>query len=105
MAKANTPKGYWIARVDVTDQAAYDAYRTLNAKAFAKFGGRFIVRGGEFIRAKGSSRQHNVVIEFPTLEAAQACFESKEYKAALQHLASAGPTDLLIIGGYEGPQP
>lgn len=98
-------KGYWIARVDVTDQAEYEAYRGLNAKAFAKFGGRFIVRGGEFIRARGSSRQHNVVIEFPTLEAAQACYESKEYKAAVQHLSRAGMADLVIIGGYDGPQP
>lgn len=102
---ATGARGYWIARLDVIDAGQYDAYRALNAKAFAKFGGRFIVRGGDYARKKGSSRQHNVIIEFPTLAAAQACYDSKEYQAALAHLALVGPVDLLIIGGYDGPQP
>ena len=40
------PKGYWIAHVDVTDPEGYKAYIAANAAAFAKFGGRFLVRGG-----------------------------------------------------------
>ncbi len=99
------PKGYWIARLDVLDQAAYGEYRKLNAIAFAKFGGRFIVRGGPYTLAKGAGRQHNVVIEFPTGDMARACYESAEYKAALEHLKDVGQTDLIIIDGYDGPQP
>ncbi len=98
-------KGYWIARLDVTDQGEYDTYRSLNSIAFAKFGGRFIIRGGPFERARGGSRTHNVVIEFPTLDAAQACYASPEYKAAYVHLDKVGPVDLVIIGGYDGAQP
>lgn len=98
-------KGYWIARLNVDDQAAYASYRALNAVAFAKFGGRFIVRGGPYMLAKGEGREHNVVIEFPSGDAARACFASPEYQAALKYLAGAGPTDLVIIDGYEGPQP
>jgi len=41
-------KGYWIARVDVDNQGAYDSYRALNAVAFAKYGAKFIVRGGAY---------------------------------------------------------
>jgi uncharacterized protein (DUF1330 family) len=99
------PKGYWIARLDITDQTAYASYRQLNAVAFAKFGGRFIVRGGSYQLAKGEGRQHNVVIEFPTGDAARACFASEEYQAALKLLVGSGQTDLVIIDGYEGPQP
>lgn len=98
-------KGYWIARLNVEDQAAYAAYRSLNAIAFARFGGRFLVRGGAYMLAKGEGRDHNVVIEFPSGDAARACFSSPEYQAALEHLAGVGPTDLVIIDGFDGPQP
>ena len=44
-------KGYWIGRVDVENAEAYQQYVT-NGPAFAKFGGRFIVRGGSFAPSK-----------------------------------------------------
>lgn len=75
-------KGYWIGRVTVNDQAAYEAYRKLNTAAFAKFGGRFIVRGGRAERIFGTARPHNAVLEFPSYEAALACYHSPEYQAA-----------------------
>lgn len=98
-------KGYWVARVDVEDQEAYAQYRTLNAIAFAKFGAKFLVRGGEYKLARGEGRQHNVVIEFKDEATARACYESPEYQEAVKHLAQAGKSDLVIIGGYDGPQP
>ena len=39
-------KGYWIARVDVKDEEAYKPYAANNPGIFKKFGGRFVVRGG-----------------------------------------------------------
>jgi uncharacterized protein (DUF1330 family) len=99
------PKGYWVARVDVENEEEYAKYRALNAVAFAKYGGRFIVRGGEYKLARGTGRKHNVVIEFKDEATARACYESPEYQAAVKHLANVGPTDLVIIGGYEGAQP
>jgi uncharacterized protein (DUF1330 family) len=99
------PKGYWVARVDVEDADAYDRYRALNVKAFAKFGGRFLVRGPAGRVVKGAPRKHNVVIEFDSYEKAVACSESAEYQAAMEHLKDVGPTDLVIVEGYEGPQP
>lgn len=98
-------KGYWIARLNVEDEPAYARYRAQNGTAFAKFGGKFIVRGGPYTLAKGEGRQHNVVIEFPSGDAARACYESAEYQAALEHLKHVGQTDLIIIDGYDGPQP
>jgi uncharacterized protein (DUF1330 family) len=99
------PKGYWIARVDVTDPDAYRQYVAANGVAFAKFGGRFLVRGGKFETMEGSSRQRNVVIEFPTYEAAHACWTSPEYKKVHKLRANASVGDLVIIEGYDGPQP
>ena len=99
------PKGYWIARLDIHDADLYAEYRKLNGVAFAKHGGRFIVRGGPHTVIKGGTRQHHVVIEFPSAEAAKACAESPEYQAALKVLSTAGTSDMIIIDGYEGPQP
>ena len=98
-------KGYWIARVDVTNPDAYRDYVAANGVAFAKFGGRFLVRGGKFETMEGTSRQRNVVIEFPSYEAALACWTSPEYKKAHKLRANASMGDLVIIEGYEGAQP
>ena len=99
------PKGYWIARMDVTNPDAYRQYVAANGIAFAKLGGRFLVRGGKFESMEGTSRQRNVVIEFPTYDAALACWTSPEYKKAHKLRADASVGDLVIIEGYEGAQP
>lgn len=69
------PKGYWIAHVDVTDPEGYKAYVAANGVAFAKFGARFLVRGGRGEVKAGSARQRHVVIEFKDYATALACLE------------------------------
>ena len=98
-------KGYWVARVDVHNAEAYKDYVAANGAAFAKFGGRFVVRGGQFQNPIGTSRSRNVVIEFPTYEAAVACWRSPEYQAALAKQNGGAEVDLIVIEGYDGPQP
>ena len=99
------PKGYWTARVDVTDPEAYKAYVAANAKPFAMYGARFLVRGGPFDNPEGTSRARNVVIEFPSRQAALDCWKSPEYQDALKLRLPASTIDLVIIEGYDGPQP
>jgi uncharacterized protein (DUF1330 family) len=99
------PKGYWIAHVDVTNSDAYRQYVEANAEAFAKFGARFIVRGGAFEVVEGTTRSRNVVIEFPDYKSAVECYRSPEYQRALSFRKSASTGDIIIIEGYEGPQP
>jgi uncharacterized protein (DUF1330 family) len=99
------PKGYWIAHLDVENEAMYAEYRALNAKAFAKYGARFLVRGPAEKVARGIGRKHNVVIEFESIEQAMACYESPEYQAALVYLKQVGHSDFVIVAGYDGPQP
>jgi uncharacterized protein (DUF1330 family) len=98
-------KGYWIARVTINDPAMYGEYTARNAVAFKAFGGRFLVRGGPHHAVVGESREHNVVLEFPSHEAAIACYRSAEYQDAVQYLKKGCDVDLVIIGGYDGPQP
>lgn len=99
------PKGYWIAHVDITDRDAYMLYVKANAVPFAKYGARFIVRGGPSECKEGTTRDRTVVIEFPSLEAAKACYDSPEYQAALALRRNASQADIVIMSGYDGPQP
>jgi uncharacterized protein (DUF1330 family) len=98
-------KGYWIVRIDVSDKAKYDAYKADNSEAFAKYGARFLVRGGTFENPEGRSRSRNVVIEFPAYQAAVDCYRSPEYQRAKARRAGAAEFDLIIVEGYDGPQP
>ena len=100
------PKGYWIAHVDVTDMEAYKAYVQANAIAFAKYGGRFLVRGGKSEAVEGKLRSRHVVIEFDSYERALACYRSPEYAAALKlRTPPVSNGDAIVIEGYDGPQP
>jgi uncharacterized protein (DUF1330 family) len=99
------PKGYWIAHVEVTDPEGYKKYIAANGAAFAKYGARFLVRGGSHIVAKGAAKPRQVVIEFPDYAAAVACLESDEYRRASEFRDAASVIDLVVAEGYEGPQP
>lgn len=99
------PKGYWIARVDVDDVEKYKAYVAANARPFALYGARFVVRGGRFECLEGGSRSRNVVLEFPSYEAALACWKSPEYQQAMALRLPVSTGDLIVIEGYDGPQP
>ena len=98
-------KGYWIAHVEVTNPEEYEKYRAANAEAFAKYGAKFLVRGGPFEVAEGGAKARNIVIEFPTYQQAVDCFHSPEYSRARAFRKNAAYSDLIIIGGYDGPQP
>lgn len=99
------PKGYWIARIDVQDAEGYKEYVAQNGAVFNKFGARFLVRGGRHVPKEGSSRSRNVVLEFKDYETALACYNSPEYARLVAIRAPHSQGDLLIIEGYEGPQP
>ena len=98
-------KGYWVGHVTVTDPEAYKAYVAANAKAFSKYGARFLVRGGQYASVEGMARQRHVVIEFPSYEAALACYRSPEYQEALRLREPASEADIIVVEGYDGPQP
>jgi len=98
-------KGYWVAHVDVRDMDSYKNYVAKNGIAFAKFGGKFLVRGGTFECVSGGHRSRNVVIEFPSYQAALDCWHSDEYKAARAEQKGGADMDAIIIEGYDGPQP
>jgi uncharacterized protein (DUF1330 family) len=95
------PKGYWIAHVDVNDPDIYKAYISGAAPAFKEYGARFLVRGGRFHSAEGTACARNVVIEFPSYQAALDCYNSPAYQAAKAHRIAASTGSVLIVEGVE----
>lgn len=93
-------RGYWIAHVTVDDPAGYDRYRQAIAPPLARHGARFVVRGGSQEVVEGSARPRTVVIEFPTLAAARACWDDPEYQAARALRLAASAADIVIVEGW-----
>jgi uncharacterized protein (DUF1330 family) len=98
-------RGYWIARIDVHDPEGYKEYIALNQAPIAAHGGRFLVRGGDALTVEGTERQRNVVIEFPSYQAALDCMNSEGYQAALAVRRKYSEGEVVVVEGYDGPQP
>src|SRR5262249_3563863 len=98
-------KGYWVGRIQVNNEDGYKAYAAANPGIFKKHGARFVIRAGKFECPEGESPPRNVVIEFPSYEAALACYKSPEYQANVKVRKPHSIVDLIIIEGFDGPQP
>ena len=95
------PKGYWIGHVTVDDPDTYELYKAANAAPFAEYGARFLVRAGDQEVREGTARPRTVVIEFPSYEAAKACYDSDAYQAAKAIRDPISTGDLIIVEGYD----
>jgi len=99
---ATTKKGYIIARVHVTNPQQYAEYIKVAGGATAKYGGRYLARGGRMATLEGPDVTDRVVIvEFPSFEQAQAFYASPEYTAARKIRAGAAEASFVLIEGYE----
>ena len=87
----------WIAHVSVTTPDAYGKYAELAGPAIAKHGGKFLARGGRYVQLEGPDRPRNVVAQFDSVEAAEACYRSDDYQAALAHAEGAAERELVIV--------
>jgi uncharacterized protein (DUF1330 family) len=95
------PKGYWIAHVTVTEPEQYKLYASAAPLAFKKYGANILARGGNSQQMEGDGRPRNVVIEFPSLEAAIDCYNSPEYQSAKTHRKNAGIADVVLVEGVD----
>ncbi len=94
---------YLICRIRVTDAQRYDAYKKLTPAAIAKYGGRFIVRGGPATTLEGpEERDRVVVIEFPTVERAKAFWDGPDYAPAKALRRSASTGQFVLVEGSAG---
>ena len=92
---------YWVARSKITDPVAYKKYTDRIPDILRTHGGTVLARGGRYRIMEGPETFHRfVVIEFPTMEQAVACFESREYQdAAAFRKSGGGIVELVLVEG------
>jgi uncharacterized protein (DUF1330 family) len=93
------PKGYWIAHVEVRDAERYKDYVATAKPAFERYGAKFLARGGDHQAMEGKGRPRNVIIEFPSLQAAKDCYNSPEYQAAKAIRVTVADGEIVLVEG------
>jgi len=88
---------YWIAHVEVTDEALYGEYAKIATEAIAAHGGEFLARAGRYKQLEGKDRARNVVAVFPTFDDAIACYESPRYQEAVGFAKRSSTRDLVVV--------
>jgi uncharacterized protein (DUF1330 family) len=92
-------KAYWIARVDVSDPETYKQYVKTAKPAFVRHKANFLARGGKTEVLEGKARARNVLIEFPSMEEALACYHSPEYTAARKIRQTVSEGEFVLVEG------
>ncbi len=93
---------YWIVRMNVTAPEAYEEYKKRTPAALAKYGGRFLVRGGRMQTLEGEEDYARViVVEFPSFDQALRCFDSPEYQEARRFREGAADAQIIAIDGIQ----
>lgn len=91
---------YILVDCEVIDPARYEQYKALAPAAIARFGGRYLARGGETVKLEGDWTPGRVVLlEFPTLEAVRAFYDSPEYRAARDARRGAANMNMVAVAG------
>jgi uncharacterized protein (DUF1330 family) len=94
------PKGYSVADITVTDAVAYRDYVTAVGPVVARYGGTYLVRGGQIEAKEGAPPAGRyVVIEFESLAAARAFYGSPEYQAILPLREKAATSRVFLVEG------
>jgi uncharacterized protein (DUF1330 family) len=94
-------KAYWIARVDVRDPETYKKYVETAKPAFVRHKANFLARGGRTEILEGKARARNVIIEFPSMEEALACYNSAEYTAARAIRQTVSDGEFVLVEAAE----
>ena len=92
--------GYLIAHIEVTDPDAFEAYRAAVPAVIAKFGGRYLVRGGAAEVLEGDwSIPRLVILAFESVDQARRFYDSPEYQNILPLRLAASKGSIAIVEG------
>ena len=91
---------YLISDVSARDNEALQTYRTRAAESIARYGGKYLARGGEIEPLEGTWRPRMIIIvEFPNKEQAKTWYASPEYASALEVRDAALSRNLILVEG------
>ena len=98
--------GYAITQIEVTNPEDYKEYLAKVTDIVTKFGGEYLVRGGEFQCFEGEWKYpRTVVIKFTSYEKALEWYNSDEYKPVRQIRLdnSVGNFITTVLGYFHSP--
>ncbi|MBE0612919.1 MAG: DUF1330 domain-containing protein [Burkholderiales bacterium] len=91
---------YLVVDIDVTDPAQFEEYKKLAPAAIAKYGGRYLIRGGAYETMEGDWKPQRVtIVEFESMEKGKVFYNSPEYQAAIKTRAGAANMKMLLVQG------
>jgi uncharacterized protein (DUF1330 family) len=91
---------YVVVQVEVKDPVRYESYKKLVPASLEKYGGRFVVRGGQVHVMEGTwAPKRFVLVEFPSVEQAKAWWASPEYAEAKALRQATAESQLIIVEG------
>ncbi|MDA7450350.1 DUF1330 domain-containing protein [Candidatus Pelagibacter ubique] len=94
-------KGYWIALYKkIDDSVKLKKYGDIVTPIIKSFGGKPLVRGKRFKVLEGDDYPRTVIWEFPTIEQAMKCHNSKEYQDGWALAKNTTERNLQIIEGF-----
>ena len=92
--------GYWVMTFrSISDQAGVDRYAAAAGPVIRAQGGRVLAADLPAFAYELGIPQRVAIVEFNSLEAANAAYRSPEYQAAVQHLVGAAERDVRIVEG------
>ena len=94
------PKGYWLATYKkIENKDNLGSYAAKATEKIKGYGGNPLVRGGKYKCLEGNNFPRTVIWEFPNYDAAEKCYNSKEYQEAWSLAKSSTDRNLQIIEG------
>ncbi len=91
---------YVVSLIRITDPEQYARYTAIAGPAMAKYGGRFIIRGGSPQVLEGPPGiNRTVVAEFESVEAARRFYDSPEYRQARATREGAAEFSMVVAEG------
>ena len=94
---------YLVADLDIHDRNGFEEYRNGVAATIAKYGGRYLVRGGAHSKLEGTwAPTRLVILEFPSMEQAKRWYDSDDYRGLKALRLKTAKTDLVLVEGVEG---
>lgn len=91
---------YLLANLTVRDAQKFEAYRQGVPAVIARFGGRYLVRGGMVEAKEGDPGLNRVVVlEFPGMAEARAFYDSAEYAPLLALRLDAADGTVALVEG------
>ena len=91
---------YYISEFDLTDPEGIRPYSAAVESTFTPFGGRYVVRGGKVVSLEGAPAKRVIMIAFPSLEQAQAWYDSPAYRSILPIRHKSATSRVFIMDGF-----